>query len=206
MRLVSSICGLGLLGFVITNCSDDNSGGTPGSAGTAGAAESAGGAGAGGEVGAAGAPAPHPVGGEAGAAPKSSCGGLVGGSECDPVTGAPCKLGAGETCDYSNARGSFACFPGPNPAGFCEFCDGDTVTCGAGLTCDTNNLACVRYCCADSDCGSGTCTLNNFDVAEVATVGVCFDELDATCAATGAAGTGGEGGGSSGGGGQGGTG
>ncbi len=130
----------------------------------------------------------------------SSCGKLLGFSECDPVSGFPCDLEAGETCDFEVMLGAYACFEGPNDATFCGSCDPDLGEfCGAGTTCNFDYLRCERYCCDDSDCASGTCLRNPFQLEqddEAALVGVCAEEAEALCTAgegEGGAGAGGAG-------------
>jgi hypothetical protein len=126
----------------------------------------------------------------------SSCGKILGFSECDPVSGFPCDVDAGETCDFLNMLGGYSCFPAPNDAVFCGGCDAELDQfCGAGTTCNFDYLRCENYCCDDSDCASGTCQRNPFGLEEddeAALVGVCAEEAEAVC-------TGSEGGASSGG-------
>jgi hypothetical protein len=105
--------------------------------------------------------------------PPSSCGGLVGPNLCDPVTGWPCAVDQGETCEFSNAAGFFGC-SAAGPGGFCDACDAKENGCGVGFTC--NRIWCERYCCADSDCGSGTCSLNAYGQPNIAAIGYCGAE------------------------------
>jgi hypothetical protein len=96
------------------------------------------------------------------------------------VTAWPCDTTAGETCDYSNTAGAFRCYPGPNEVPFCAACNSSDAFCGPGLLCN-DRLGCDRFCCQDSDCKIGRCTLNVYRDPSVAAVGHCFDELLATC-------------------------
>ncbi len=142
-------------------------------------------------------------GGSSGEDFPSSCGKLLGFSECDPVTGFPCGLEAGETCDLEVMLGAYTCFEGPNDATFCGSCDPELGEfCGAGTTCNFDYPRCERYCCDDSDCASGTCLRNPFaleDDNEAALVGVCAEEAEALCTAGEGEGGAGAGGASSGG-------
>jgi hypothetical protein len=165
-----------------------NDGGTnsaTGGAGEAGDASAPGGSGGSGEV--------FP----------SSCGKILGFSECDPVSGFPCDVDAGETCDFLNMLGGYSCFPAPNDAVFCGGCDAELDQfCGAGTTCNFDYLRCENYCCDDSDCESGTCQRNPFGLEEddeAALVGVCAEEAEALCTSGegGASSSGGAGGASS---------
>src|SRR5271168_4052094 len=54
--------------------------------------------------------------------------------QCNPVTGAGCPAD-GSACDLAMSGGYFQCFPPPNTVGVCGVCDGDTLFCGANLTC-----------------------------------------------------------------------
>jgi hypothetical protein len=112
--------------------------------------------------------------------PPSSCGGLVGYSLCDPVTGWPCDVAASETCDFSGATGRFQCFPAPNTAVFCEACGFGRPACGAGFTCNLDDF-CERFCCADSDCGIGRCLRDVYGKPDVAAIGYCQEESIVTC-------------------------
>ena len=116
------------------------------------------------------------------------CGGLGAISQCDPVTASQCDLAAGETCDDA-VKGGFQCFPGPNLGKAGDFCDNDTVYCGATLVCDMDRAVCAHFCCDDSQCRKGTCTPSIYTDGE-ASVGECLDEFPSLLAA----GAGGEGG------------
>jgi hypothetical protein len=133
----------------------------------------------------------------------SSCGKILGFSECDPVSGFPCDVAAGDTCDFEVMLGAYVCFPGPNDAEFCGGCDPELEQfCGAGTTCNFDYPRCDHYCCDDSDCASGTCVRNPFgldDDDEAALVGTCTEEAVALCTSgEGGAGPGGGAGGASG--------
>jgi hypothetical protein len=110
--------------------------------------------------------------------PLTTCGGLVGRSTCDPLSGWPCDVPAGETCEFSRSVGAFICRPGT--AAFCEFCDRQTVFCGVGGSCG-NDGWCVRYCCADSDCSVGPCQFNAVGEPMVAAIGYCYEEGRDVC-------------------------
>ena len=210
MRTIPYLCVLGLLALTGASCSDDDSE-PEGGAGEAGASAEGGrsnegtvggeaGVSSPGEGGTAGA-APTPEGGAAGATPTpeggaagatepsgeagataSSCSGQLETSTCDPVTGAPCALDEGETCDYSGTLQGFECFPGPNDSQACGECGEDSgLFCGAGTTCNGDFGRCEKYCCDDSDCESGECLKDLFDEPAVAAAGVCFEEAEAVC-------------------------
>lgn len=172
---------------------------TTGGATDGGAPSATGGAGEGGDS-----SAPGGSGGSAGSGDEfpSSCGKLLGFSECDPVSGFPCDVEAGETCDFEVMLGAYQCFPAPNDAVFCGGCDAELDQfCGAGTTCNFDFLRCERYCCDDSDCSSGSCIRNPFgleDDDEAALVGVCTAEAAAVCGGEGGASSGGGAGGAGG--------
>jgi hypothetical protein len=102
-------------------------------------------------------------------APSSGvCFGNIG--TCNPVTGAPCAIEEGESCDLG-ANG-FACFKVSNAAALCQACDDVSGTlCGPTLTCIASHV-CARYCCHDEDCGSGHCD-RSIAVLQAGDVGVC---------------------------------
>jgi len=152
-----------VLALSVTNCSDEL-------LGPAASAGSSGEAGEGGEAGS------SPIGmGEAGAAPVVICGQSTTADACDPVTGAPCDLAGGETCDQSVSFGGYKCFPGPNPAGPGEYCDSESLFCGAKTRCVFDEPPrCDHYCCKDADCEHGTCATGML-IPE--TLGVCLDEF-----------------------------
>ena len=91
---------------------------------------------------------------------------------CNPITNAGCK--AGEQCDYAIGMGAddtFVCFPlDPMPTSVCEDCS--MHFCGAGLTCIGT---CARYCCDNTDCGTGICskTTAQVDKPGMGAVGIC---------------------------------
>jgi len=91
---------------------------------------------------------------------------------CNPITNAGCA--AGEQCDYAIGASSddkFQCFPLDDaPTALCEDCS--VHYCGVGLTCIGT---CGRYCCDDSDCGTGVCnkTTAEVDKPGLGAVGIC---------------------------------
>jgi hypothetical protein len=107
--------------------------------------------------------------GGAGGADAGDAGGGDGGLyhiHCNPVTNAGCK--SGSACDYStDSAGNvigFRCYINQTPAPLCGSCD--TVSCGGDTTCfyvdqTQTTAACARYCCSDTDCGSGTCQFDD---------------------------------------------
>jgi hypothetical protein len=136
--------------------------------------------------------------GDAGAAGQSSisiCQMPAGPSECNPITGVPCKVDIGETCDNAAATDAFACIPGPNIGTLGGTCDNVNVFCGPTTVCSMVTLSCVHFCCDKSDCTSGECT-PVYTVGS-ASVGACLGEIPTNDAAgaggagDGAAGNGG---------------
>jgi len=112
-----------------------------------------------------------------------------GNSSCNPVTNEPCALG--EACDA--ADNAFVCFAEGNVGGLCEPCDSDAGEfCQGGLACV--GTTCMRYCCTDADCGTGTCVKTDrqaapfFDFAP--DVGLCLVEESGTGGGGGAGGGG----------------
>jgi hypothetical protein len=103
-----------------------------------------------------------------------------GGIECNPVTNEPCNTGAGEACDTVVDQDSgdvigFTCYPAPNDGLLCETCDTAAGEyCAGTMTCagDETGQLCLRYCCDDGDCGSGTCQKGGFAVDP--DVGLCL--------------------------------
>lgn len=77
--------------------------------------------------------------------------------ECNPVTHNGCTV-IGSSCDLLYP-GYFRCFdPDGTPAKICEKCDfQETPFCDSGLRCHPVTKTCARYCCNDSDCGTGRC-------------------------------------------------
>ena len=79
---------------------------------------------------------------------------------CDPILGTGCGPTSG--CEPFEP-GVFQClYPfGATVAKLCEACDlmVDPV-CGQGLHCFAGTSQCARYCCADADCGTGKCVLD----------------------------------------------
>lgn len=91
-------------------------------------------------------------------------------NECNPVTNEGCF--SSEACDLENA---FTCFPPPHDVPLCEECDSaNGPWCSAGATCTPETKLCGRYCCADTDCGTGVC---NFDLYHDPNVGICVVQV-----------------------------
>jgi hypothetical protein len=141
--------------------------GTPGgAAGTGGLSEQGGAAGSGG-VSAAGTGGEN-SGGQAGGVPLAckvptaspslgTCTEKMGNSTCNPITGAPCKVDAGEVCGGIWADGVLAGFGCEMPVtlgGVCDSC-GAGVACEAGLLCSVGAGQCGKLCCDSGDCGQG---------------------------------------------------
>lgn len=59
--------------------------------------------------------------------------------ECNPVTGSPCALLAGASCDIDWKAKEFVCWGGSNPRAECEPCNylwpKGGMFCASGLTC-----------------------------------------------------------------------
>lgn len=116
-----------------------------------------------------------------------SCVLLGGDTQCNPVTNEGCDSAAGEACDLT--QNGFTCYPPPNTENICGACGGQGEGfCAAGLTCIGT---CARFCCDESDCGTGFCFKDPF--AEFANVGVCVVG-DGTGGSGGMGGAGGMGG------------
>ena len=110
---------------------------------------------------------------DAGGSTKGSCVTIDdAGVSCNPVTNEGCNAAAGEACDVSQT--GFQCWSSPpNTGAVCTSCDlQNGPACLPTLTCvDTGNgTKCGRYCCVDSDCGSGHCDTSSFGTAPA---GVC---------------------------------
>ncbi len=145
---------LSLLPVVLSNCSTSSDGGSsPADAGN------------GGDSGAAGDTASG----------ISICGMPAAVSKCDPLTGIPCNVAVGETCDETTALDAFDCISGPNAGLLGGFCDNDTVSCGPTTICSMISNSCVKFCCADSECSDGPCTQVYTDGK--ASVGACLGIL-----------------------------
>jgi hypothetical protein len=108
-----------------------------------------------------------------------SCGGLVGDSTCDPVTAWPCDTSR-ESCRYLASASAYVCSEIPNQQPLCSFCNEESAFCGPGLLCN-RALGCERFCCVDSDCPVGRCTLDAYLDEDVARVGWCEEETQAIC-------------------------
>jgi hypothetical protein len=97
-------------------------------------------------------------------------------SACNPVTSAECTT-AGDSCDLASDQ-TYQCFDSATEA-LCAACDYSTPKyCAPGMFCladDTGVGQCARYCCADTDCGTGTCDKTNFPGG----VGICVAAGDA---------------------------
>lgn len=87
--------------------------------------------------------------------------------ECNPVTNEGCDEGFQCDIAFSDTGTSFTCFE-PEFAGtegLCDFCNENDTFCAVGMSCtfyywfDSPNIdqACAKYCCEDSDCGTGRC-------------------------------------------------
>jgi len=107
-------------------------------------------------------------------------------SYCNPVTHNGCMID-GSQCEMIYP-GIFTCVPpGPAPAQLCQPCSFIAGPyCGSGLRCDVTSLQCGRYCCNDTDCGTGHCELNQNVVFGYSTinpadmVGLCLANAPAT--------------------------
>jgi hypothetical protein len=79
---------------------------------------------------------------------------------CNPVTHNGCTMD-GSSCDLAYP-GVFGCYsPVGTPAALCQKCDIHVKPyCGSGLRCHPVTGTCARYCCDDSDCGTGRCELD----------------------------------------------
>jgi len=105
----------------------------------------------------------------------SGAGGGGGGAsewapECNPVTNEPCDTAGGQACDVAGPIG-FVCYDPPNDGLLCQECDQDTIYCAGTMTCDTEAGLCVKYCCSNADCGTGTCV--PFGIPEAPELGQC---------------------------------
>jgi hypothetical protein len=76
------------------------------------------------------------------------------GYACNPVSGTPCDVLGGETCEYDGA--GFTCQAIGETAQACRPCRlGLAPSCAANFTCRGTLHRCSRYCCGDLDCGPG---------------------------------------------------
>ncbi len=100
-------------------------------------------------------------------------GGTVTGS-CNPFTSSPCDIVGGYACDWNGS--GFQCFPPSNTEMLCAPCQSNGVYCQPGMTCHQGFLACVRFCCTDTDCGTGnvcdTSLLGSTGVGECVVVNI----------------------------------
>lgn len=106
----------------------------------------------------------------------TSCSVCTPKSACNPVTSAECTV-AGEGCDLAQDQ-TYQCFGGETEA-LCAKCDYNTdLYCAPGLYCVADSTLvglCARYCCADTDCGTGTCVKTDFPGGP----GICLTTGDA---------------------------
>lgn len=101
------------------------------------------------------------------AAPSGGTCAVLGGSiACNPVTNEGCPTN-GSACDAASG-GGFSCYPPENTNALCAACSDTAGWCAPGMTC--NGGKCLRYCCADGDCGTGHCDKTSLGLGEV---GVC---------------------------------
>jgi hypothetical protein len=76
------------------------------------------------------------------------------GYACNPVTGTPCDVLGGETCEYDGS--GFSCQAIAEAAQACRPCRlGMEPSCTVNFTCRGTLYRCSRYCCGDADCGPG---------------------------------------------------
>lgn len=132
-----------------------------------------------------------------------AAGACVSGGACNPVTQVGCNAAAGEACDFG--QNGFSCYASGNVKELCDSCGAnDNDYCLPGNTCappgGASTNVCFRFCCDDSDCGSGTCATGIFEAYP--DLGVCGEGGGGT-GGGGGAGGGGAGGGGAGGGGAG---
>jgi hypothetical protein len=88
---------------------------------------------------------------------------------CNPVTNAGC---AGGMCDIDVIAMSFTCFNQASTGAICAECN-FVAECAGGSTCVGSNgqQQCAKFCCADTDCGSGHC--NKTMTTPDPNVGIC---------------------------------
>jgi hypothetical protein len=96
---------------------------------------------------------------------------------CNPITAAPCKVDAGESCDFGQP--DFQCYPAPPPntQALCAACDDQNTACLPGSTCvpvDQNgNSKCAKFCCDDNDCTGGHCDNTTLSQGQATPFGFC---------------------------------
>jgi hypothetical protein len=96
-------------------------------------------------------------------------------SNCDPVTNAGCT--GTDVCGVDTSGMFYDCFPLQGTA--TAVCGDCTQTeCGPGTICIAFNQEqtiawCAEMCCANSDCGSGTCDTMALNPALPSGVGIC---------------------------------
>ncbi len=108
-------------------------------------------------------------------------------ASCNPVTNAPCDFSKGQACDANYTTDGdldgFKCYDPPNDQKLCGKCD-DTKGpfCVGSETCALSAQfagTCMRFCCGDGDCGSGTCLatrMNGPMFKGYPGLGVCVDK------------------------------
>ena len=85
---------------------------------------------------------------------------------CDPVTNGGCA--SGQVCDIGQK--GFECHqPTSATVGLCDECSRDKGLCGGGLTCIGK---CAKYCCDNSECGSGKCDKSIMNDPDLP-IGIC---------------------------------
>lgn len=111
-------------------------------------------------------------------------------SYCNPVNGTagcPPPMSPTVSCEMA-FPGIFVCYDmGLPPAALCQPCNLYTgPLCDDGLRCDPKSNLCARYCCNDTDCGTGHCELDQnialgYSTANPADmVGICMATAPAT--------------------------
>ncbi len=70
---------------------------------------------------------------------------------CNAISGAGCA--AGKTCEWYSS--SYQCVPSTSTKKLCEPCNGPG-DCASGSSCMFGKV-CARFCCDDSECGTGKC-------------------------------------------------
>jgi len=149
-------------------------GGTDGTGAVGTGAASPGGMGTGGVAGGGGSPAAPVC--DAPAAPPSNGACIAALSDdvkCNPVTNEPCS----EVCG-NYGLGKFQCYTVTSMVGLCADCSTDI--CGGGYACPADadwpgGERCAKYCCEDSDCGSGVCFKDGISTS-AAPVGICLGD------------------------------